>query len=107
MNACSDLTTLRELLARREAEAESALVEGVQELVKNSGVAVAAAERVLLRVLDELAGGGVKYQDPGNPGNTWTGRGRLPNWLRLIEEKGGNREDFRVMKKSQFGSQRS
>lgn len=37
--------------------------------------------------LDELFGRGgkskvaVKYCDPKNPENTWTGRGRMPRWL--------------------------
>jgi len=39
----------------------------------------------------------VKYRDPGNPGNTWTGRGRMPRWL-AAATKGGKakKEDFLV-----------
>jgi len=39
----------------------------------------------------------VKYRDPDNPGNTWTGRGRMPRWL-TAATKGGKakREDFLV-----------
>jgi DNA-binding protein H-NS len=37
----------------------------------------------------------VKYRDPQNPENTWTGRGRMPRWL-VAATKGGKakREDF-------------
>src|SRR5262249_30711982 len=37
----------------------------------------------------------VKYRDPKNPENTWTGRGRMPRWL-VTATKGGKakREDF-------------
>src|SRR5215468_3548747 len=37
----------------------------------------------------------VKYRDPKNPENTWTGRGRMPRWL-VAATKGGKakREDF-------------
>jgi DNA-binding protein H-NS len=37
----------------------------------------------------------VKYRDPQNPENTWTGRGRMPRWL-VVATKGGKakREDF-------------
>jgi DNA-binding protein H-NS len=37
----------------------------------------------------------VKYRDPKNPENTWTGRGRMPRWL-AAATKGGKakREDF-------------
>ena len=37
----------------------------------------------------------VKYRDPKNAGNTWTGRGRMPRWL-TAATKGGKakKEDF-------------
>ena len=37
----------------------------------------------------------VKYRDPHNTENTWTGRGRMPRWL-VAATKGGKakREDF-------------
>jgi DNA-binding protein H-NS len=31
-------------------------------------------------------------------GNSWTGRGALPVWLREIEAAGGSREDYRIKK---------
>lgn len=39
----------------------------------------------------------VKYRDPQNPQNTWTGRGRMPRWL-AAATKGGKakKEDFLV-----------
>jgi len=37
----------------------------------------------------------VKYRDPHNPENTWTGRGRMPRWM-TAATKGGKakKEDF-------------
>jgi DNA-binding protein H-NS len=37
----------------------------------------------------------VKYRDPQNPENTWTGRGRMPRWM-VVATKGGKakKEDF-------------
>src|SRR5262245_28017095 len=37
----------------------------------------------------------VKYRDPKNPENTWTGRGRMPRWM-VAATKGGKakREEF-------------
>jgi DNA-binding protein H-NS len=37
----------------------------------------------------------VKYRDPKNPENTWTGRGRMPRWM-VAATKGGKarKEDF-------------
>jgi DNA-binding protein H-NS len=53
--------------------------------------------------IDELFGKGgngkvaVKYRDPKNPLNTWTGRGRMPLWL-VAATKGGKakKEDFLI-----------
>jgi DNA-binding protein H-NS len=53
--------------------------------------------------IDELFGKGgkskaaVKYRDPKNPENTWTGRGRMPRWL-ASAIKGGKakKEDFLI-----------
>ena len=39
----------------------------------------------------------VKFRDPKNPENTWTGRGRMPRWL-VAATKGGKakKEDFLI-----------
>lgn len=56
--------------------------------------------------LDELLGKGrkgstgkvaIKYRDPKNPANTWTGRGRMPRWMTAATK--GNKakkEDFLI-----------
>ena len=39
----------------------------------------------------------VKYRDPSNASNTWTGRGRMPRWM-TAATKGGKakQEDFLI-----------
>jgi DNA-binding protein H-NS len=39
----------------------------------------------------------VKYRDPKNPSNTWTGRGRMPRWM-AVATKGNKakKEDFLI-----------
>jgi DNA-binding protein H-NS len=37
-----------------------------------------------------------KYRNPDDPGQTWTGRGRKPNWLVAELEAGRDQEDFRI-----------
>jgi DNA-binding protein H-NS len=39
----------------------------------------------------------VKYRDPQNPENTWSGRGRMPRWM-VAATRGGKarKEDFSV-----------
>lgn len=55
--------------------------------------------------LDDLIGGRrgkagkgtVKYRNPENPEETWTGRGRKPNWLNdKLSKRGARIEDFAV-----------
>ena len=29
-----------------------------------------------------------KYRDPANPANTWTGRGRMPQWVSALQAQG-------------------
>lgn len=38
----------------------------------------------------------IRYRDPENPKNTWTGRGRKPNWLTSALEAGRPLEDFQI-----------
>ena len=39
----------------------------------------------------------VKYRDPSDPANTWTGRGRMPRWM-TAATKGGkaSKDDFLI-----------
>jgi DNA-binding protein H-NS len=38
----------------------------------------------------------VKYQNPANASNKWTGRGMKPKWLRELIEQGHSVEEFAV-----------
>lgn len=38
----------------------------------------------------------MKYQDPNNPANRWSGRGILPTWVRLHIDAGGKKEDLLI-----------
>ena len=38
----------------------------------------------------------VKFRDPNNSSNTWTGRGKRPLWLQDALSKGANLDDFFV-----------
>lgn len=38
----------------------------------------------------------VKYRDPENAENTWSGRGRLPKWLQEKIDQGATKEQFQV-----------
>jgi len=38
----------------------------------------------------------IKYRDPKNPENAWSGRGRMPRWLSAAVDKGKKKEDYAV-----------
>jgi DNA-binding protein H-NS len=40
--------------------------------------------------------GKIKYQNPADPEQTWTGRGKQPNWLKDALERGAQKEDFLI-----------
>jgi len=42
--------------------------------------------------------GAPKYQNPANPRQTWTGRGKRPGWIKAVLEQGGALEDMLIEK---------
>ena len=38
----------------------------------------------------------VKFRDPKNPANTWTGRGRMPRWMAAATKAGKKKDDFLI-----------
>lgn len=38
----------------------------------------------------------IKFRNPSNPSETWTGRGRMPNWMVKATKRGINRDQFKV-----------
>src|SRR5262245_15408128 len=88
---------LRELGDRIDEAMKAAVVRDRAEL--KAKMAALAEEHGMS--LGDILGGGrrggkgsvaVKYRNPKNPEQTWTGRGRRPTWL---AEAGGNIERFR------------
>ncbi len=88
-------TRIAQLKVEKQNDERAELRRRVTEMVKSAGFDV-----------HELFGKGsgkargkvaVKYRDPQNPENTWTGRGRMPRWL-AAATKGGKakKEDFLI-----------
>lgn len=42
--------------------------------------------------------GKIKFRNPDNPEQTWTGRGKRPRWLQEALDQGANLEDFAIAK---------
>ena len=89
-----ELTTLQtrinQAIAEKRIEERSEVRAKMEEIARASGFSAA-----------ELFGGrrgkggkvAPKYRNPKDPSQTWTGRGRRPNWM---VEAGGNPERFLI-----------
>ena len=86
------------------------LQERIEAAISEKRVADAALTKEQLRAMAEKAGfsleelfgkrghkrepSEIKYRNPKDPAQTWTGRGRKPNWLVDAVKKGAKLESF-------------
>ncbi len=67
----------------------------IREIAASIGVTVDFSEPNSSRYSPRKGGKvAVKYQNPANPSNKWTGRGMKPKWLRELVEQGHRLEEF-------------
>ena len=93
-----ELQTVRDLAEKqrqsRLAEAKAAVVEEMKEKLSALGLTlndVVPARRTTRKSKPVLQ---VKYRSPD--GETWSGRGHAPLWLRQLELQGHSREEYAV-----------
>jgi DNA-binding protein H-NS len=87
------------------------LQERVEAAISEKRVADAASTKEQLRAMAEKAGfslndlfgkrgrkgsGEVKYRNPANSSQTWTGRGRKPNWFLDAVKKGAKPDSLKA-----------
>ena len=77
--------------ARRESEQEQ-VRRKIFDLAKQSGIDVSD----LFGRSTSKKKVAVKFRNPANPSQTWTGRGRQPRWLVEALKKGAKRDSFAV-----------
>ena len=84
----------------------------IEQAILEKRVADAASTKEALRAMAERAGfslndlfgkrgarrgsGEVKYRNPKDASQTWTGRGRKPNWLQDAVKKGAKIDTFAI-----------
>ena len=82
---------LKTLDDRRKAEAKRAAERAAQEFgFKLDAVVSGSSGR------GKGPKGAPKYANPENPTQTWTGRGRQPNWVKDALGKGKSVDDLRI-----------
>ncbi len=87
---------LASTIAERQSEEKAGLKAKMAALAKEAGVSIdelfGTGKR---RVSQKRSSAGVAYRNPANPDETWTGRGRRPQWLvERLAKRGTKLEDF-------------
>ncbi|MDD5034364.1 MAG: H-NS histone family protein [Methylococcaceae bacterium] len=87
-------TAQKALRDRQEGKRKEGIAK-IREIAGSIGVTVEITEsgKPSSRKGGKVA---VKYQNPANPANKWTGRGMKPKWLRELVEQGRSLEEFAV-----------
>ncbi|MDQ7981751.1 H-NS family nucleoid-associated regulatory protein [Paraburkholderia sp. SARCC-3016] len=75
-----------------EGEARERLIRWIRRRMKECGITFDALEQALVDDAREL--GAIRYRDAY--GNTWTGAGDMPSWLRRAVAAGQSIEHFRT-----------
>jgi DNA-binding protein H-NS len=86
------------IAAKRDLE-RAQLKKKMAELAESHGFSVNelfGAGRGVRGAAKNKSSGIPKYANPDNPADTWTGRGRKPNWLLDRLKKGASVEDFEI-----------
>lgn len=89
----SDVDKALATLADRERKAA---MKAAEDAAKEHGFSLAELTGTPIAKSRGKAKGPAKYRNPENPSQTWTGRGRKPQWIREAEEAGAEISTFEV-----------
>ncbi len=83
----------REIEERKKVEAES-IRQKIESLLQQSGLRIddVFSEKEILKVAKVPA----KYRHPTNHSLEWSGRGKMPLWMKEFVDKGAQKEDFLI-----------
>lgn len=84
------------LLKARHAKVREAAVAEMEALALKAGLRIDIRDRAA-----SAPGGGpgrapARFRHPDDPAATWSGRGRVPRWLREFERAGRARDEFAI-----------
>lgn len=74
------------LIETRNNDARSNAKAQIAEIAKNAGLSL--KDLMAKGEKGEVKKAPIKFRDPQDPNNTWSGRGRLPNWALKLKEAG-------------------
>jgi DNA-binding protein H-NS len=85
----------KELEVKRQGKKRETIAQ-IKELAASIGVYVEISEGERKASSRKGSSVPIKYRDPDNPRNAWTGRGMKPRWLNALLEQGRSLEEFQV-----------
>lgn len=85
----------RELEAKRHGKKRE-VINQIKELATSIGVHIDIVEGEKKTSSRRGAIVPVKYRDPDNPKNAWTGRGMKPRWLTALLDQGRSLDEFKI-----------
>ncbi len=91
----SMIESARKVLKEKQEGKRKEVIAQIKELAASIGVSVEIAEaaKASARKGSRVP---VKYHNPDNPSDKWTGRGMKPRWLRELLEQGRRLEEFEI-----------
>jgi DNA-binding protein H-NS len=86
---------IEKALKDRQRGKRKEIIAQIKELAASIDMAVElhSIDKQIVRKTNKVA---IKYRDPNNYNNTWTGRGVMPVWLRDLIQNGHDRSEFKV-----------
>ena len=80
-------------LKRRGDEERKKVLSQMKELAASVDMTL---EEVIAYSSSKKTKGEPKYQNPENPRQTWTGRGKRPSWIKAALEQGKSLDELRI-----------
>ena len=85
---------VQQQIAVKRVEEIKVLADAYAKKTQAAGFSVREAIDALKPYLPKKGAGVVKYRDPANLENTWSGKGRPPRWLQTYLDAGQQKEAF-------------
>lgn len=88
------LEAQKQLQEKLQAEKDNAIAE-IAERMKVMGISIADIQGFFNHT-KPVSSSKPKYRNPDNPDETWTGKGKPPNWFKTAIEKGIEKESMLI-----------
>ena len=88
------LEAQKQLQEKLQAEKHNAIAE-IAERMKLMGISIADIQGFFNHT-KPVSSSKPKYRNPDNPDETWTGKGKPPNWFKTAIKKGKEKESMLI-----------